>query len=227
MPVELKQHYVAFLDILGFSEMVSSDSMGDDQNNLLKLYRCHQSLSKIFRNHPDCTITQFSDSVVIAKPYDAADFQWFIKSVAEYQRMLLDEHFLCRGGIAVNKHYSVNSFTFSAGLITAYKVESKLARYPRVVISQEVLDLVYPDYNKIPPSLILEDDGLFFIDYLGLTKKKRPKTLINSVKAIVTSLVENAEPSVREKGRWLASYADATLNTSHCQPRFVGRGVRI
>lgn len=227
MPVELKQHYVAFLDILGFSEMVNADSQGDDQINLLKLYRCHQSLSQIFRDHADCTITQFSDSVVIAKPYDATHFQWFAERVADYQRMLLDEGLLCRGGIAVNKHYSVNSFTFSAGLITAYKIESRLARYPRVVISPEVLDLVYPDLKKIPKSLIHEDDGLFFIDYLGLTSKKRPAALKASIEAIITSLVGSAEPSVREKGRWLASYADATLNTSHCQPRFKGPSIRV
>lgn len=220
MPVELKQHYVAFLDILGFSEMVNSDSHGDDQENLSKLYKCHQSLSQIFSDHADCTITQFSDSVVIAKPFDAEHFTWFVEKVADYQRMLLDEHLLCRGGIAVNKHYSVNSFTFSAGLIAAYHVESKLARYPRVVVSPDVINLVYPDLKNIPSAVMQEDDGLFFVNYLGLTRRKRPTKLKTSVESVIDSLIANNEPSVREKGRWLASYADAVLKTSHSKPRF-------
>lgn len=227
MPVDIKQHYVAFLDILGFSEMVNSDNKYNDQRNLTKLYKCHQSLSQFFKDHADCTITQFSDSVVIAKPYDPNLFQWFVGRVADYQRMLLDEHLLCRGGIAVNMHYSVNSFTFSSGLIAAYKIESKLARYPRVVVSHEVLNLVYPDIKDTPRLLVKEDDGLYFVDYIGATSKRRPKVLEKSIKIVIDSLVENEDSSVKEKGRWLASYADAALHSSHSRQRFEGKSIKL
>lgn len=226
MPVELKQHFVAFLDVLGFSEMVRSDVNSDDQVFLSKLFRCHQSASQIFRDDPNCSVTQFSDSIVVAKPYNAESFGWFVTRVAEYQRLLLDEQLLCRGGIAVNKHFSNGSFTFSAGLIAAYKVESKSARYPRVVVSPEVLDLVLPDMVSPPPFLVEEDDGLLFVDYIGATARRRPKKLLGSVNAVVSSLLDSEEPSVREKGLWLASYSDAALGTSLSPPRFRGRSIR-
>jgi hypothetical protein len=225
MAVEFKQHFVAFLDVLGFKEMVADDLMNDTNVHLLKLYKCHQGAADIFRDDPTCTITQFSDSIVISKPYDAGSFAGFVQQVANYQRLLLDEELLCRGGIAVNKHFSNNSFTFSAGLIDAYGVESKTARYPRVVISPDVLSLVYADSAIDSSLLVEEDDGLWFIDYLGLTAKKRPKRLSQSVQNIVSELSRSKSASVREKGLWLASYADAILATSLKQPKFKGRRI--
>jgi hypothetical protein len=224
--VEFKQHFVAFLDVLGFSEMVRADTENESQDYLARLFRCHQSAANIFSDHPDCAITQFSDSIVVSKPYNAGAFQWFAKRVAEYQRLLLDEGLLCRGGVAVNKHFSNGSFTFSAGLIVAYQVESKSARYPRVVISRDVLDLVFPNIAKTPRYLIEEDDGLFFIDYLGLTKNSRPQKLVKSVETVVQTLLRNSDSSVREKGLWLAAYADSVLNTSLAVPKFRGHHVR-
>lgn len=217
--IELKQHFVAFLDILGFKEMVVADSAGKCNTNLSKLFKCHQSAAQIFHDGPDCQISQFSDSIVISKPYSADSFEWFATRIARYQQLLANENMLCRGGIAVNEHFSNGTFTFSAGLIDAYKVESKTARYPRVVVSPEVMGLIFPDRKAIPPFLIQEDDGLFFVDYLGVDLRKR-RQLTKSITEIVGSTLENPESSVREKGQWLAAYSDAVLGTSLSKPRF-------
>jgi hypothetical protein len=225
MPVEFKQHFVAFLDVLGFKEMVRDDVLKQSNDYLLKLYKCHQGAANIFHDDPTCTVTQFSDSIVISKPYDADSFPSFSTHVAQYQRLLLDEGLTCRGGIAVNKHFSVNSFTFSAGLIDAYVVESTAARYPRVVISQDLLALVYPEGIINSSFLIKEDDGLWFVDYLGLTSNMRPKSLLRSVEGVVLGLFASESASVREKGLWLASYADAVLKTELKPPRFSGKHV--
>ena len=225
MPVEFKQHFVAFLDVLGFKEMVRDDALNDSNTHLLKLYKCHQAAAAIFHDDPTCTITQFSDSIVISKPYDAAGFKSFATHVAEYQRLLLDAQLLCRGGIAVNKHFSNNSFTFSAGLIDAYTVESIAARYPRVVISPDLLSLLYPEGIGKPSYLIREDDGLWFIDYIGLTSKKRKQTLLVSIEKIVNKLAMSESSSVREKGLWLAAYGDAILSTSLKKPKFSGKRI--
>ena len=222
--LDLKQHFVAFLDLLGFTQMVEEDLRGAHQKNLSKLFRCHQSAAVVFRDNVNCSIIQFSDSIVISMPYSAEGFEWFVSRVANYQRLLLDEHLLCRGGIAVNKHFSNGSFTFSAGLIEAYKVESKVARYPRVVVSPDVLDLVFPNKSDMPKQLTKEDDGLFFVDYIGLTKSKKPTQLKRNIASIVSNLAENQNSSVREKGLWLAAYSDSILATQLSSPRFTHAG---
>lgn len=227
MPIELKQHFVAFLDVLGFKEMVRSDVASGEHLFLSKLFRCHQSAAGIFQDDPACSITQFSDSIVVSKPFDPDSFEWFATAVAEYQRLLLDQELLCRGGIAINKHFSNGSFTFSAGLIDAYRIESGSARYPRVVIDPDVMDLIFPGSQLVPAYLIQEDDGLFFIDYIGLTKNHRPKTLTASINNVVGSLLASHQPSsVREKGLWLAHYSDSILETSLKLPKFSGKRVR-
>lgn len=227
MTVELKQHFVAFLDLLGFKEMVASDLSSDNHQYLSKLFRCHQSAARMFQDDPNCSITQFSDSIVISKPYESTSFGWFAKQVAQLQRLLLDEELLCRGGIAVNKHFTNGTFTFSAGLIAAYGVESQSARYPRVVVSPEVIELVFPEKAALPAYLVKEDDGLIFIDYIGVTKRLRPQKLAHSISTVVQRLSLSKSSSVREKGLWLASYSDAILSTSLKSPKFSGRNVSV
>ncbi len=206
--------------------MVQSDAAGDSQKFLTKLFRCHQCAAQIFSDDPNCSLTQFSDSIVISKPYDANSFAWFAIRVAEYQRLLLDEELLCRGGIAVNKHFSNGTFTFSAGLIAAYRIESKAARYPRVVISPEIMELIFPDKKTIPSFLIKEDDGLLFIDYIGLTSRKRKDHLKTSINNVIDNLMKSNHPSVREKGLWLAAYSDGILETSLRIPKFKGKKIK-
>ncbi len=207
--------------------MVQLDVKNQSSIFLTKLFKCHQSASRIFSDDVNCSITQFSDSIMVARPYEATEFANFTKMVAEFQRLLLDEEIICRGGIAINKHFSNGTFTFSAGLIDAYKLESKSARYPRIVISSEVIDLVYPEKSSNLPNLIKEDDGLFFIDYIGITSHKKPTALKKNIKAVVSSLLESEDPSIKEKGRWLANYSDAILNTNLSTPKFSGKKIRI
>lgn len=217
----MKIHFVAFLDILGFKSIVERETQNGTGEYLEKLLRCHQKCTDIFKSDPNLSIIQFSDSVVISRPYEAAEFRQFVTSIAKYQRYLLDEELLCRGGIAVNQHFTNGTFTFSAGLIDAYTVESTTARFPRVVISPDVIDLIYPE-NSFPIELIREDDGLYFIDYIGITKSQRTPKLDNAIKNIVESLKTSPTPSVREKGIWLANYSDALLNTKLTPEKFAG-----
>lgn len=226
MNTTMKIHFVAFLDILGFKALVDKEVRSGSGEYLEKLLRCHQKCTEIFKSDPSLSIIQFSDSIVISRPYDASQFIPFVTSIAEYQRYLLDEQLLCRGGVAVNQHFTNGTFTFSAGLIDAYDVESRSARYPRVVIAPDVIDLVYPD-GTTAIEIVKEDDGLYFIDYIGITKNRQPRLLKNSVRDVVNSLKNSDTSSVREKGIWLANYSDAILRTNHTPPKFEGGRVQV
>lgn len=218
MNTEMKFHYVAFLDILGFKSMVESEAKNGGGFYLRKLYNCHQKARSIFQTDPELSVIQFSDSIVISRPYSECYFESFVERIYTYQRYLLEEGLLCRGGIAVNQHFNDDSFTFSAGLIDAYIVESTSAKYPRVVVSSNVVELVFPDSN-VSSKLVREDDGLYFVDYLKGCEDDKAR-LVPVVRSILGKISASASSSVREKGTWLASYCDAVWGTNFCPPRF-------
>ncbi|HHE4876659.1 hypothetical protein [Morganella morganii] len=214
--MEIKTYFVAFIDILGFKNIVEKERLsGYEGEQLNKLFDCHVECEKIFKEH-GLDIVQFSDSIVISKAYDKESFHEFVFSVSEYQKLLLRKGFLCRGGIAVNKHYSLSSFLFSPALIDAYKVESEKAIYPRVVVSEDVINLVFPE-KEYPKNLCKEYDGLFFINFLY-------KENISSIGDVVSNVVANClgskNHSIMQKGIWLANYSDYILKTDLSPQRF-------
>lgn len=214
--MEIKTYFVAFIDILGFKGIVEKErSSGYSGEQLNKLLACHSECEKIFKEH-GLDIVQFSDSIVISKNYEKEAFHEFVSSVSDYQKYLMQQGFLCRGGVAVNKHYSLSSFIFSPALIEAYRVESEKAIYPRVVVSEDVIDLVFPEKNY-PPTLCKEYDGLFFINFLyGETNT----TIGKVVSRIVNDCLNSKNYSVIQKGIWLANYSDYVLDTSLSPQRF-------
>jgi len=214
--VEIKTYFVAFIDILGFKGIVEKERMaGYNGEQLNKLLECHLECESIFKEH-GLDIVQFSDSIVISTLYERDSFHEFISSVSAYQKFLMRQGFLCRGGVAVNKHYSKSSFVFSPALIEAYKVESEKAIYPRVVVSEDVIDLVFPN-KDYPPTLCKEYDGLFFINYVY---GESISTIEKSVHAVVTNCLKSKNHSVVQKGIWLANYSDYVLNTEFSPQRF-------
>jgi hypothetical protein len=87
------------------------------------------------------------------------------------------------------------------------------------------MELIFPDKAAPPSILVLEDDGLYFVDYIGSDLRKR-RQLTTSVTTVVTTLIMSPDSAVREKGLWLAAYSDAVLGTALSLPKFRGRKIK-
>jgi hypothetical protein len=206
MPIELKSYIVAFIDLLGFSSMVTHDceTPNGEQKFIESLYECHTETKSLKAEHPDLQLIQFSDSVVFALPYSVENYCLIIRIISDYQYNLLQKGVLCRGGMSYGKHFFTEDFLFSNGMIEAYRLESKVAVSPRVVVSNELLELVNPKVesqgSELP--LLLEQDGMWFIDYmLGRSSEKT----WSSISMIVPSEF-SASSSIRSKQIWLIDY---------------------
>jgi len=210
MPIELKSHIVAFIDLLGFSSMVTHDcaTPNGEQKFIESLYECHIETKNLKKDHPDLQLIQFSDSVIFALPYSIDNYVSLIQIIANYQFNLLTKGILCRGGISYGKHFYIEDFLFSHGMIEAYRLESKVAVTPRVVVSRELLDLVNPSIikNAIVLPIVQENDGLFFINYLN--GRDSQKVWSHVTKAIPSEL--NESPSIRNKQVWLIDFFNYT-----------------
>lgn len=63
---DLDYSIVAFVDILGFSEMVKSDC--ENKNGSLKFFEILKDINIKTKEISGCNITQFSDSVIFSLP---------------------------------------------------------------------------------------------------------------------------------------------------------------
>ncbi|WNY28970.1 hypothetical protein MmiEs2_11830 [Methanimicrococcus stummii] len=213
----LKDHFVAYIDILGFTDMVKNDFLINPKNPLYitKLYDFHKSMQSLITNESeDIGFIQFSDSIVISTEYDKSKFVNFVKLISKFQYDLFCEGIFCRGGIAYGKHFFENNFMYSHGLIEAYIIENEISINPKIVISSDLFELLYP-YNNVDSNLCVlkDEDGTIFIDYL----KNYDSADCDKILSAVT-LRKNTNPKVISKYRWLNRYINfkqiSTQNTN-------------
>ncbi|MBR8061538.1 hypothetical protein KDX32_00300 [Burkholderia ambifaria] len=220
MPLQLESHFVAFIDLLGFSEMVRIDCESSHEPKYLELlYTAHLRAATLFSKDLDSGLTQFSDSIVLSRPFDLPSLSNFISTIAIWQRSLLLDGLLCRGGVTFGKHFVKDRFLFSKGLIDAYHLESMQAKQPRIVVSENLLQLAQPTVDIGALNLIREEDGIAFIDYLAIDNQDEKDKFNTSIQGVIAAS-RNSDNSVQEKMRWLARYADHKLGTNLSGPRF-------
>ena len=108
---------------------------------------------------------------------------------------------------------------FSKGLIDAYHLESLLAKYPRIVVSENLLELANPTIDIAALKVVREEDGVAFVDYLSENRAEEKSKLVAVAQKIIADS-KNGGASVQDKMRWLARYADHKLGSNLSGPRF-------
>lgn len=197
--------FVAFVDILGFGEMVIADcESAIPGNKYLPSLRSaiHTALSHA--TSVDAKITQFSDSIVVSSPFsvNCSEFENFLELVRALQGLLFSAGILCRGGVSHGRHFHDETLLFSQGLIEAYRLESQVANDPRIVVSFETLDLLYP--NGANHSVIMRDaDNEPFLDYLSVLNSDEVESVIETMRP----RLDTSSARVRSKTAWLIRYA--------------------
>lgn len=187
---------VAYLDILGFTSKVL-----DSHNNLDTLANIIQSLKivnaipsggKKISDHSGGKRTIqirsrfFSDSLVFFLKEEPEDIAQLFFVIRYLQDQLWQKGICLRGSIVRGQMYWTNqddNVTVGQGLIDAHQLESKIAIYPRIVVSEALYE--YIEQESIPPrpfgtaesthlaNLIHRDsDGVRFLDLLhcGITR---------------------------------------------------------
>lgn len=221
MTLQLGSHFVAFVDILGFSEMVKADCESSDPPRYLQLlHDSHIRAIGLFGKDLDGGLIQFSDSIVFSKPFDLGQLAGFLDALAIWQKSLLLDGLLCRGGVTFGKHFVKDKFLFSKAMIDAYVLESSKARFPRIVVSDDLLQLAATNVPVTSLGLHREDDGATFVDYLRWDTDDEKDRLMQAV-VNITSPAAKYSSGVQEKLRWLTRYADHMLGSTLSPPQFV------
>jgi hypothetical protein len=216
--LENHQSIVAFIDILGFKEIVKENNKSKDYNILNQLKEAlHLSINKsivvmkewlkafgeIENENLDAKLKyrQFSDNLYFSFDYkdDKSDYElavYLVTSIAAfYQRNMLSKHFYIRGGIADGQNYCDEHMIFSSALIKAYEFETRTAIYPRIIIDPKILKSLPKDniINKLLPNIFVMDwAGLIFLN---------PFKIITSVNNILAQFPNISNDLIKIKNK--------------------------
>lgn len=170
-----KKHIVAYLDILGAKNKIKNGDV-EFLNQLNNIYIAAISNSTKVNNAnhnenlPDIKQQIFSDNIVFAQEikdgYTVYQVFNFVLFISAYLHQALVTGLLIRGGITVGDLYIDSNFVLGKALIRAYKLESEVAIFPRVVLDLDVFGILSAMDDDIFKnfSLPVGDDMLYYID---------------------------------------------------------------
>ena len=244
---ETSKQLIAFLDILGFQNKTKA---AKDERYIKEIERLIDNEFSSKRNwninfledvHKYIKLNTFSDNLLISCPYDSGNIDRLISVftayVANLQLHFAEKNYFIRGGACIgNLYVSKNkNFVCGEGLIKAYKMESEIATFPRIIVSKDFLQLYNEYYINLngencllkPNSslLQLDFDNLVFIDFYNNSFVKYNKNiqdnLINKKFTNIKSNIINgfindySVDNIRKKYEWLISYHNKYCIENH------------
>jgi len=229
---------VAFIDILGFRELithVSDEAQGAVIIDGLRsvLLQAKTKLSSKWSWEVDALdVRMFSDCIYISVPAKIENCDAFFQLLELVQSNFVRQRIVVRGAVAIGRHYSDNLLIFSEGLVRAYDIEQRIARFPRILVPGEFWHYVVThgydeDIIWFKESYVWNDpeDGKAIIDYLNFMPYDRRndpnhkgKDLANHKAFILESVSKNASsPEVAGKYKWMARYHDSWCRSMYPQ----------
>jgi hypothetical protein len=136
-----EERYCAFLDIMGFGQMVERLRSGQMPFQTLK-----DLLSKIYQPEKGSTISwdtdfraqSISDAVAISTLVNAVGLIEIFHAIEKLTVELLRQGFFVRGAIVKGMLYHDENMVFGEALVKAYHLERDVVRYPRVMVVREI-----------------------------------------------------------------------------------------
>jgi len=192
---------VAFLDILGFKELVQhSVHSKDPVDTEIIIGTIQSALKDALKNietgeNKELKLIKykvFSDCTCLSTPTfqdkanEATNLCTFITMIKGYTFNLIRRNIYLRGGISTGYHYEDDYMIFSDGLIKAHHLEKKEALYPRTILDEDLVQRfkrLWIDQKdtildfSIQSRLITDENGITFINPFNLMQSMDKQTL--------------------------------------------------
>jgi hypothetical protein len=218
---QYQRRLLVFLDFLGFKEIVA-ETVGNEARldalvGALDLVReIGDGMEKTSEQ-----ITQFSDCLVLsyAVTEPSAVFR-LLYGTALTVVSIAERGFLLRGAVTIGELLHNTQLVIGPALVEAHRLESKVAKMPRVLIDPAVVTIARQYAKEHSPEeeaqyvkafMSLDDDGQYYFDYVswesvvnvtGGEDKLYPHYL-ERIGAIVERGLKHPDERVRKKYSWL------------------------
>lgn len=206
------KYYVAFLDILGFKNLISGPN--STCQSILKIYRELDVMQKVYFGDEygetqDVKMKVMSDSICLyieADKPNALDSLLSFCIVFQYDLLVLPQHIFVRGGIAFGDMFIENDIVFGPALTQAYLLEERNAKVPRIIILKETLDHGKMRADKdtarrIEQWTFRDDDAFYTLNYFALLYLRgNNEKIIEQLNAVVSDYLDTTiDESIRQK----------------------------
>lgn len=225
---------VVYMDVLGYRDMAKKAERDGQQDSFLgHLYKALHEGQNWLRDEiipPKLGIKDFyafkafTDNVVIGWPVrDDAESELgsaFFK-LAFFQLQMAIAGFFVRGAISLGDAYIDDIAVFGSAVTEAYDGESRLARDPRIILTESAVEAVqkHLTYYALPKSspqnrdLYRDADGQWFLNYLDTIMMAEDEAgpfyeqLTEHKQRIETRLREfRSDPKIWTKYFWVGNY---------------------
>lgn len=202
-----EKRIIAFIDILGFKNIVRNENECEKINAILKIpYLIRRDASPKILKLSGVMMTSISDSIVISvKINDPSAMNKIVRIVSVLAQSLLSyAGLLLRGGISLGKIVHDEEIVYGPGLVNAYELESKLAIYPRIIISEKDLDEIVHQHKQISAKNHYEEfkkdkDGILYLDIFKLSNENELYKYLNVLEESRTNDILR----IRQKKDWI------------------------
>lgn len=226
--------YCAFVDILGFAELVTGLGQAPTNVSLLKnlLATIHTPKGEHIRyfTGSDLRAQSISDAVCLSSESTAPGLSHLFYALEEIAMSLLELGYFVRGAIVKGPLYHDDRMVFGEALLRAFHLEQEIVRYPRIMVTTEVFHdtEVYLEHEQFgiefSDSIIQADDGPRFFNIMRTmrtvldmtdvpTERMLQMEKANILAARIQECFEASPDNPRhfEKVQWFAKYFNRSL----------------
>lgn len=186
---KLKDHYLAYFDILGYKSYFEKDSSYDFLNiidNAVKDVKKSIDLAKMLNGNQEIRYRVYSDNFLFYikeadNELNALVTLSYLLSKIQF-RFLEKYSLLIRGGITKGKFYANDEYVFGEGLIRAYELENNKAIYPRIIIDKEEGMFSRETLTALESSKRIQkdSDGFYYVQFLNDIEEQSDFNVIKS-----------------------------------------------
>lgn len=218
-----KDKFVAFIDVMGFSNLVNKDSVTDLESYFTRVL---EVLDRIRIDKGNIESFLISDAIILIAPSGLKGLKDIILATRRIQSALLWKKILLRGAISYGPIFydKDDNIVVGKGFIKAYLLEQE-AIYPRVILDPSIIKLIAEDreafvrtiqkglgddyddrliYKKSQFSRL--NDDCIFVDYAN--KSILQLSLNENIKKVYETIAKNlyGDQKIYTKYVWLRDY---------------------
>jgi len=241
-----ERRLLAYIDILGWREIIRKSAIENALFEEMKTVAARFTYeldatrhlrdwhANLLKEHPGkigpmefLDVTHFSDTVVMSCPSQGRlGGSSLIQAVQITAMTMLDAGYYTRGAVVEGQLFHNGSTIFGPALIEAYDLERGVAKYPRILVTEQALPFVNPpvhtpDGIEYFRQVRLDRDGLHYVDILGAFcadtstprfRKGNEEKAIAACKGLRDR--DAADLGLRAKHEWMIDYLESVWRES-------------